>query len=212
MNQFLDFDDVLFDARGFVEDFKCLLRENGVSDELLSRYYSINMSRPEGYTSKTHFLVDNPSEMERILNTDRVAEIMHAWNALVDDLRAYVFSDAHTFLEEHCGDDLYLVTRGSDRWQKTKIYGCRIQHLFKKVVVVRGRKSDAIRHLCGGVSRDAIDGCFVDDRRCEIDDVSVNLPRIRTFWLARPGGYHVAETCTTCDHVVRNLQEVNVLL
>ena len=198
MNMFLDFDITIFDLVRFMNDLRGVLRTHGVSQELIDAYYSRSNPRIEDTTSKTHYLIQNPDEMGRILETEKVDKIMTAWKEIIASGNKYVFPDALFFLEKYSHENLIVVSYSSPVWQSLKIDISGTRRYFKDIFIVRGPKSVALKDCNEG---GPLDGIFVDDRARYIDDIKANFPEIVVFHMLRPIGRYNHER-PTVDHVI----------
>jgi hypothetical protein len=200
----MDFDGIVFDSPRFVEDFKQkVLIDNGVLPEVIGNYYSDSFAVPEGYTSKTHYLV---VFVEEFLNWYAgcdvdAKKIKRDAESFLEDLSKYVFNDALELIKMVPKENRIIVSRGSFGWQPLKIEKSHASELFGRIFITNGKKSSVLKSLDRMV-------VFIDDKGNEVDEVKSVLPDVIGVVVNRTNGKYNHVESALYDLKVDDLKKV----
>lgn len=206
MKIFVDFDDVIFNAKKFKEDLIRVFVRHGITrHEFENSYYTFQKkAQLEGkyYDPKKQIEV-----LRRRNNIDHL-ELDRDLDAFMADLGKYVFPDACKFLESYKKKDLYLITYGHVKFQQAKIRGSGLRKYFRRVVI---SKDDKINIIKKTISRDNFSRgervILIDDRPEQIEKVEAVRKSVVTFHMCRPEGRYSDLICTAMDYEVKSLKE-----
>lgn len=205
MKIFLDFDDVIFNTKEFVEDIKKIFRKNGVSDEIFSKYY---YDYPQKGNVRKYNLTKHLARIKEKTGIESKS-IREEIDNLIADTKKYLFKDL-SLLFNLGNADLYLVSFSDTQFQKKKIKNSGIWKNFKRVFITNGPKSDFLeRNMENKVSNKIF---FLDDRTEHIDDVKKNFPEINTILMQRKEGRYKELPNKNCDFKAKNFKEVRKIL
>jgi FMN phosphatase YigB (HAD superfamily) len=206
MKVFIDFDDVIFNAKRFKNDLIKVFLENGITrSEFDNSYYTFakkDQDRGKYYDPKSQIQV---LRRRRQINHKKL-------NLKIDDLMGnlerYVFPDVAYFLGNFSKKDLFLITYGHVRFQKNKIKGSGIGKYFRKTIVSKKNKIDDILKIAGKIKLfPEEDIILIDDRPEQIEEVEKRKKKVTTFRMCRKEGRYSDLICLKRDYEVRNLRE-----
>ncbi len=207
MRIFIDFDDVIFNAKKFKKDLIKVFIKNGISRPEFNRSYrgfSGNPRRKPGCY--------DPQEQIDFLSSEKDIDrkkLMKDIDSLMVDLKKYVFKDSYKFIKHFPKKELYLVTYGNKKFQEKKVRNSGIGKYFKRIVIINRPKADAIEKL---IKRDKIkkgEGLyFIDDRIGHVKNVKKKYPRAATFFIKRKEGRYKDKKNKYCDFEAENLRDV----
>jgi FMN phosphatase YigB (HAD superfamily) len=210
MKVFIDFDDVIFNTRRFVADYKKIFFIHGISEELFSySYYQDYPKKIKGklkkYDPAAHLKV-----MERTAKK-QMPQLRQDINKFLKETRMYLFPDSLNFLKSFNKKELFLVSFGDARFQKMKIRSSGIQPFFQKVMITDKMKAKEIKKI-QTISIKEEKLFFIDDRIDQIDAVKSNIPEITTFHLKRKQERYDDEKTKNVDHSAKSLKKVQSLI
>lgn len=209
MKIFIDFDDVIFNTKKFSQKLKNFFAENGVNEELYSKYYY------EPNDSNEIRLFDPEGLFERLEKNEQIdtKEIRKNFNLLLNDLTKFVFDDVEEFLNFAGRENVYLVSFGQPLFQNKKIIGAEIDRMVNGCIVTKGSKAEAISKVMDELEIDQGEKIvFIDDRIEQIQDIKKNHPNARTFFLSRKEGRYCDKKNEYCDYEVHDLKEVQLII
>lgn len=207
MKFFFDFDDFFFDTEnGLVPDtFRRYEELTGASQEAIRETYQLfSKAKAEHgtlYTFEQHlrFLQEHADfDFEKAC---RELEVFFS------DLRKYVYDGAQEFLESLHKDDVFLLTYGDDRFQKTKVRGSGLEKHFSQVFVTQGDKVEAIIRLRKQLGISDAEAVVFGDNRCEYFDGAKEVGLV-TIHMKRPEDSASKNPCGECQYRVGNFQEM----
>ena len=211
MKVFIDFDDVIFNAKRFKEDLIRVFLKNGITrSEFENSYYTFQKRAQEWgqhYDPKKQILVlrkKNKIDSKK-LNKDL--------DVFMSNLKGYVFSDAYDFMKVFSKKDLFLITYGHVKFQMKKIESSGVEKYFEKVLVTKNNKIDEIMKMCRKCkfpSEEKI--ILIDDRPEQLEKAEKEKKSILTFRLCRPEGRYSDLICADKDYEAKNLKEVEKIL
>jgi FMN phosphatase YigB (HAD superfamily) len=206
MKIFIDFDDVMFNAKRFKNDLIKVFRKNGINrSEFENSYYAFakkDQVRKIYYGPRKQInVLRRRGEIDRKKFTRDIDKFM-------EDLRGYVFPDCFGFISAFKKKDLYLITYGHEKFQLEKIKGARIKKFFKKVIISEKNKIDEILQTAKK-EKFLLDEniVFIEDRPEQIEEAEKRKKSIKTFHMCRPEGRYSNLACKREDYEVKNLKE-----
>lgn len=208
MKIFIDFDDVIFNAKKFRKDLIGIFGKHGITkQEFESSYYSFGKKeemRGKYYDPRRQIKV---LKKKYVVNNERLKKDL---DAFLKDLRGYIFPDVRDFLDNFEKKNLFLITYGHAQFQKKKIVNSGMSRCFNKILICRGNKVDIINDVCKkrGITPGEEDILLIDDHPEQIAEAERVRRLIKTFHMCRPQGRFSDLICLEKDYEVRNLKEV----
>jgi len=202
MKIFVDFDDVIFNTKEFVSDFKKIFQDNGVSQEVFNKYYYGYPIKQKGGRLKKYDPWEHIRLIKKELNID-VDKLKRDLIEFLNNAGAYVFHDVRGFLESFDKGGLYLISYGRTDFQGLKISKSGVAQYFRKIIITDRLKSEPIKRIVENSDETMY---FLEDRVEQIDDVKKNMPRIITILVKRKEGRYDDKRSEHCDHVVNDLK------
>ncbi|HLN18696.1 MAG TPA: hypothetical protein VK255_00825 [Patescibacteria group bacterium] len=212
MKIFIDFDDVIFNAKRFKKDLIGVFSKNGITrQEFDNSYYTFQKkAQMEGRyydpknqikVLKKRFKIDN-KKLEKDLDV------------FLSDMKKYVFPDVYGFLSNFPKNDLFLITYGHVRFQKKKIRNSGINKFFRRTLVSKDNKINIVLESCRkySFSPEREDILLIDDRPEQIEKTEAIRKKIRTFRMCRPEGRYSDLLCIDKDWEVKDLKEVQKII
>ena len=211
MKIFVDFDDVIFNAKKFKQDFIRVFRRNGITrSEFENSYYTFQKkAQMEGryYDPKKQI------EVLRRRNSIDHAKLGREVDAFMADLEKYVFRDVSNFLENFQKKDLYLISYGHEKFQRAKIKGSGIGKFFKKIIISKNQKINIIKEI---IRKDNFSSeesvILIDDRPEQLEQTEKKRKSVVTFHMCRPEGRYSDLICVAMDYEVKNLKEADRII
>ncbi len=203
---FIDFDDVLFNTRKFVIDYKKIFKLHGISEKIYDRYYynyPANKNKIfKKYNSKMHV-----REIGKKFSIN-VKKINNDISNFIKNTKKYVFKDVYKFLKIFPKKDLYIISFPKIGFQKAKIKNSEINKYFKRSISTSNLKSSVIKEL---IKKEKINKnesvFFIDDRLESIEDMKKKIPKVITILLGRKEGRHKYLSKGNADYKAANLNE-----
>ncbi len=198
---FLDFDDVLFNTRNFVADYKKIFYSFGVSEELFSKNYY-------GYPVKSNgrLMKYNPEKHLECLEKEpgvNIAGIKKGVYDFVKNTSQYIFPDAADFLKSFPKKELFLLSYGETKFQKLKIKNSGIEKYFSKIIVGDGLKSEMISSSV----KEKDENYLLEDRVAQITDGEKRFPFVKTILLKRKEGRYNDKKNKYCEFEAKSLKQ-----
>ncbi len=207
MKVFIDFDDVIFNAKKFKNDLIKIFLKNGITkSEFENSYYTFakkDQDRRKYYDPKSQIQV---LRRRRQINQKKLnLEI----DALMKNLEKYVFLDVRDFLDNFPKKDLFLLTYGHVKFQKNKIKGAGIGKYFRKTIISRDNKADDILETAKKIKLPAEEEIIlIDDRPEQIERAKRRKKKITAFRMCRKEGRYSDLICFHKDYEVKTLMGV----
>jgi len=203
MNIFIDFDDVLFNTKQFIEDLRSVFGKHGISVEHFKESYKeikILENVTAGYNYEKHI------EYLRKEKEFDEKELKKEIDNFLEDLRKYVFSDSQYFLQslhdkEH---KMYLISYGLSDFQQKKVDGAHLNEYFTQSIVGEVEKGEAIQSIMEKDSNSDI-SWFIDDRIKFLHEVKKCCKEVKTILVCRSEGRYCDVPDKSCDFEVKNL-------
>ncbi len=206
MKIFIDFDDVLFNTKNFVEDIKKIFEKHGVSETLFKRYYK-ELPAKKGDEKVRKY---NPyKQMERVKALGiETKGIEKEFKKLVKNTKNYLFEDGVKFLREFEDEDLYVVSFGNKKFQGEKIKNSGIGKYIKRTLIIEASKAIGIRKILRRKNLKPGEALiFVDDRAKFLKDIKKTYPGMVTFLMKRKEGRYDDKRTKYCDFEMENFNQ-----
>lgn len=206
MKIFIDFDDVLFNTREFVVDYKTIFKLHGISEKVYDQYYynyPANKNKIfKKYNSKMHVREIGKNFS---INTKKIEKDI---TDFIKNTKKYIFKDVYNFISKYSKKDLYIISFPKIGFQEAKIKNSGINKYFRKSIPTSSLKSEAIKKLIR--KNETI--YFIDDRLESVEDVKKKIPKVITILLARKEGRHKYPNKGKADYKAVNLKEVSTII
>lgn len=207
MKIFIDFDDVLFETKKFVNDFDSIFIGNGISKDKIKEF-----SKSLSETSKCK---KTPYSLEREINFFKKTidldydKLSGDAESFMENLKKYVFSDVDSFLKSFPKKDLYLLSYGDVNFQKKKIINSGIGKYFGKIIISEDNKLDVISKIYKDYKFSKNEKIIlIDDRVENLEKIEKKHREIITFLMLRPERRHKKPVRSKIiDFKVKNLKE-----
>lgn len=207
MKIFLDFDDVLFNTKKFVVDYKKIFRLHGISEDIYKKYYydyppNRKNSKLKKYISEPH--IDKIGKEEKIDVSDLKRDI----EVFLGKANKYVFSDVADFLNSFNKKDNYLISYSKNKFLESKIKNSGVAKYFKTIIMTDVMKSLPIKDIMrnDNIKKDE-QMFFLDDRIEQIDDVKKHCKWVKTIFVNRKEGRYQNSASKMCDFECKNLKQ-----
>jgi hypothetical protein len=207
MKIFIDFDDVIFNAKKFKEDLIRVFMKYGVTrHDFENSYYTYpKIAQEEG---KYYY----PKDQIRVLkkrNTIDGKKLGEDIDKMMKDLRPYVFPDVYDFISNFSKKDLFLLTYGHEKFQLAKIRGAQVRPYFRKTMISKDNKINIIRQTMKEYNFSPQElVVFIDDRPEQLERTEKVKKSIVTFRMCRPEGRYSNLICVDKDWEVKNFKEI----
>lgn len=206
MKIFVDFDDVIFNAKRFKEDLIHVFIKHGITrHEFENSYYTYPKAAQE--MGKYY----NPKDQIRVLkkrNSIDHKKLGKDIDKLMKDLKPYVFSDVYKFLENFRKKDLFLITYGHEKFQLAKIRGAEIGRHFRRILISKDNKINIIREASKKYKFSPKESVLlIDDRPEQLERTEKARKSVVTFRMCRPEGRYSDLICLDKDYEVKSLRE-----
>ncbi|MDO8529753.1 MAG: HAD hydrolase-like protein [bacterium] len=196
----LDFDDVIFDSwklgAALIKIFKTDQKNYNQAYQELFRI----KGKLVPYDPIKHFKkIKNPNKKE-------VEKMRVTIKNFLNDTGKFVFKDALDFLEKNKNLDLYLVTFGLKNFQAEKINSSGIRKFFKKIIILKTWKSEAVKIIFSGrlIRNEVI--YFFDDSIRFLEEMKKKYPRVKTVLVKRRKKPDQVKN-KYCDYEIKNFSE-----
>ncbi|MFA5993591.1 MAG: hypothetical protein WC823_01375 [Parcubacteria group bacterium] len=212
MKIFIDFDDVLFNTKKFVVDYKKIFRLHGINEDMYKKYYydyppNKKNSKLKKYIAEPH--IDRIGEKEKI----DVSDLKHDIEVFLSKASKYVFPDVDYFLSSFKKEDSYLISYSKNKFLESKINNSGVTKYFKEIIMTDFLKSSPVRDI---MRKDDIGKderiFFLDDRIEQIDDVKKHHKFIETIFINRKEGRYQNVADEMCDFVCYNLKQAKKII
>lgn len=207
MKIFIDFDDVIFEAKKFKRDLVKIFETNGVAEKQFEETY-FTFSKKDRAIGKYYDLKNQIKVLKKSIDFDQY-KLEKEIGGFMQDLSGYVFSDCREFFETFPKIDLYLLSYGQPEFQAEKIDKAGIKKYFHKTLITKKDKiyaiTDELRILKLPPEEKII---FIDDRPEQVEMVKLANDKIITFHLRRPQGKYRDMICENKDYEAENLKQI----
>lgn len=211
MKVFVDFDDVMFNAKRFKNDLIKIFFKNGITrSEFNNSYYTFikkGQERGKYYDPKSQIRI-----LRKSIQID-YKKLDLEFNGFMGNLERYVFPDVRHFLNDFAKKDLFLLTYGHAKFQKDKIKGAGIGKYFRETIISKDNKIDDILETIKKKKLSAKeDIIFIDDRPEQIEQAKRRKKKIVTFRMRRREGRYSDLICLRKDYEVKSLKETSSII
>ena len=210
MKIFIDFDDVIFNTKKFVIDYKKIFRLHEISEDIYKKYYydyppNKKNSKLKKYISEPH--IDKIGKEERI----DVSTLKRDIEVFLGKANKYVFPD--DFFSSFKKGDNYLISYSKNKFLEAKIKNSGVAKYFKRVIMTDVMKSSPVRDILRSDSIKKDEQLFfLDDRTEQIDDVKKHHKRIKTVFINRKEGRYQNVADEMCDFECKNLKQAKRII
>jgi FMN phosphatase YigB (HAD superfamily) len=210
---FIDFDDVIFNAKIYKADLKKIFAKFGVSEELFSQSYFDYPPNKKSSLIKTYILKRQIKSIKKKISIDG-SQLEKEVEKFLTKAEKYLFPDATPFFKKFSKKQLFLISHGNPSFQKKKINNSRISRFFSAVKISRGGKCQEIKKLINQSNhyREKEKCFFLDDRVHYLEEVKKCLPEITAILIQRPEGRYHDSKNRCCDFTVKNLKEAGKII
>lgn len=168
MKLILDFDDVIFNARGLKDVMFRVLREHGVENG--EELYTRERSKPDNIFMPKEFLRNACSGLGAE-DDDVMTEVN------IDALYDEILSECPKLINQELvamvtsvgKEDCYIISNGSQEFQMDKIIRSGLHALVENITIVPGSKKQEIEKICKRSPNEEI--IFADDKSIFFDDL-----------------------------------------
>lgn len=219
MKIFLDFDDVVFNAKQFKKDKKEIFKNFGIAEKIFNQYpEEFKKNRKNGelmvYSQDKHI-----ESLENMLSGNGIdfKKLKEELSEFIKGAKKYVFKEFYNFAEKIGKENLFLLTYGDIEYQTEKVKNSGVMDYFTDIIITDGLKSEALSKKLLINNNEAC--YFIDDRITHLEDVKKKFPEIKTLLMAPENGRHYKEEIEDkiridkyCDGVIGNFAEMEKLL
>jgi phosphoserine phosphatase len=208
MNVFVDFDDVLFHTKKFLQEMVAITEGFGISEEVFRITYE-ELRADEGGQHFCYRFDKHIEKMSHHADFDQGA-LLKELEEFLADTKKFLFPDAKYFLKflQEKNYNTWIVSYGDSGFQTNKIQGTGIQHLVRDAVVVQDGKDRVIASLVAGSTAKSF---FFDDRVSFLESVKKAAPKIQTVLVQRPEGRFSDIPNSYVDRSILSLEEAGDL-
>lgn len=201
MKIFIDFDDVVFNSKKFIDDYSKLFEKYKISEKNFKRYY---YDYPQRYKKLRQY--ESEKHLQRIAEELNIptGNLQRDIRKFIENTQGYVFGDLK-YLEYFKKRNLYLISYSKTNFQETKIKNSGIGKHFKKTIVTNLSKAKVIKKIIKNGSKEAI--YFLDNRIEHIENVKKNIPQAVTILMRRKEDRYKDKKTKLCDFEAKNLKE-----
>ena len=211
MKIFIDFDDVLFNTKNFIADIKEIFIKHGISESVFNETYkkSDKFSGKIDGSMRTYDPAFQFKKIREKIKTD-TKQVENKFETFIKDTSGYIFKDAGGFLGKIKKKDVFILSFGTNKFQKEKIKNSGIKKYFNKIIIIsHAKKSEAIGKIIGKSKEPFY---FIDDRVKFLEEVKIKYPFAKTFLVKRKEGRYCDEKNKYCDFEAHNLKKVEKII
>jgi hypothetical protein len=207
MKIFIDFDDAIFNTKKFKQDLIGIFKRHGVTErEFKDTYYTFSVkSQSQG----RHYDLDlQIKALEESQGVDG-KKLKTAVDKFMNNLDAYVFPDVKKFLQKFSRKDLFILSYGQPKFQKSKIRGTGIEKMASRIFITKRKKINVILELARKYAfskKETI--LLIDDHPDQFELSEKAKGRIMTLHLCRKEGRYRDLPCERRDYVTKDLMGV----
>ena len=168
MKLILDFDDVLFNARGLKDVMFRVLSEHGVENG--EELYNRERSRPGNIFMPKEFLRNACSTLD-MEDDDVVTEVNvdELYNEIMRECPRLINQELVALVASIGKENCYIISNGSQEFQMDKIIRSGLQALVGDIIVVPGSKKQEIEKICKRFPNEEV--IFADDKSIFLNDL-----------------------------------------
>ncbi len=208
---FVDFDDVLFNTRAFMDDLVAACAPLGVTPAQWHAAYRNRAGDVPGVHAP--FTIARFAQiLARAVGGDATALAQAMDDATMRDLRKYVFDDSVAFLQHFSREDMFILTYGDDAFQRARIDGCGLGALVAETFVTQSQKVEVLAdYLDAHPTVAPAEVVYLDDRAVYFGPVKAQLPAVRTVLVMRPERRYDDAPTAACDVAVKDLTQESIM-
>jgi len=207
MKIFIDFDDVIFNAKNFKNDLKKIFYKFGISEKLFDQSYYNYPPNKKDTRVKTYVPEKQIKTIKKEIYLDDI-QLQCEFEKFITNTKKYVFPDVVSFLNNFSKKQLFLISHGSPSFQKNKINNSGVGEFFNVIKVSKSEKSQEVKKIIQKeYSQKKETYFFLDDRMQYIEEIKKSLPDIITILVTRKEGRYADKKNKYCDFSVSNLKQ-----
>jgi len=137
MKIFIDFDDVLFNTKNFIEDIKNIFKKFGISEKIFYETYRdrIRNSDNKNEEMRTYDPLFNFKKIKEKIKID-TKKLENDFNILIKNTSKYIFGDTENFFRNVDKKNIFILSFGKNKFQEEKIINSGIGKYINKIIVV----------------------------------------------------------------------------
>jgi hypothetical protein len=201
MQIFIDFDDVVFNSKKFINDYSKIFRKHKILKKYFKKFY---YDYPQKHKNLRKY--DPNKHLRRIAKELNVSteSLRRDIKIFIKNTSGYTFNDLKHFKNIDSGC-LYLISYSKTYFQKEKINNSGIKKYFKKIIITDFPKSKVVKEIIKKADRGPV--YFLDNRIEHIENVKKNIPRAITILIRRREDRYKDRKTKFCDFEAKNLKE-----
>ena len=211
MKVFIDFDDVLFYSKKFIQDEKKIFRKYKISEELFQKHYYQYRKDKKGNLIRIYDLKKQLRGIKKEKKMD-IEPIRKELEAFLKNTRKYIFNDVENFLKKFEKKNLFIISYSKTDFQKNKIKNSGIPKYFKKIIITDEEKFKALKRIIDTEKTKNEEIFFLEDRTDYIAGIKNEIPWVKTILMRRPQGRYKDEVLACCDFRIKNLKEAEKII
>ena len=211
MKVFIDFDDVLFYSKKFIQDEKKIFRKYKISEELFQKHYYQYRKDKKGNLIRIYDLKKQLRGIKKEKKMD-IEPIRKELEAFLKNTRKYIFNDVENFLKKFEKKNLFIISYSKTDFQKNKIKNSGIPKYFKKIIITDEKKFKVLKRIIDTEKTKNEEIFFLEDRTDYIAGIKNEIPWVKTILMRRPQGRYKDEVLACCDFRIKNLKEAEKII
>ena len=211
MKVFIDFDDVLFYSKKFIQDEKKIFRKYKISEELFQKHYYQYRKDKKGNLIRIYNLKKQLRGIKKEKKMD-IEPIRKELEVFLKDTGKYIFNDVENFLKKFEKKNLFIISYSKTDFQKNKIKNSGIPKYFKKIIITDEEKFKALKRIIDTEKTKNEEIFFLEDRTDYIAGIKNEIPWVKTILMRRPQGLYKDEVLACCDFRIKNLKEAEKII
>jgi len=211
MKVFIDFDDVLFYSKKFIQDEKKIFRKYKISEELFQKHYYQYRKDKKGNLIRIYNLKKQLRGIKKEKKMD-IEPIRKELEVFLKDTGKYIFNDVENFLKKFEKKNLFIISYSKTDFQKNKIKNSGIPKYFKKIIITDEEKFKALKRIIDTEKTKNEEIFFLEDRTDYIAGIKNEIPWVKTILMRRPQGRYKDEVLACCDFRIKNLKEAEKII
>jgi len=211
MKIFIDFDDVLFYSKKFIQDEKKIFRKYKISEKIFQKHYYQYRKDKKGNLIRIYDLKKQLRGIKKEKKMD-IEPIRKELEAFLKNTRKYIFNDVENFLKKFEKKNLFIISYSKTDFQKNKIKNSGISKYFKKIIITDEKKFKVLKRIIDTEKIKEEEIFFLEDRVDYIVGVKNEIPWVKTILMRRPQGRYKDEVLACCDFRIKNLKEAEKII
>ena len=211
MKVFIDFDDVLFYSKKFIQDEKKIFRKYKISEKIFQKHYYQYRKDKKGNLIRIYNLKKQLRGIKKEKKMD-IEPIRKELEVFLKDTGKYIFNDVENFLKKFEKKNLFIISYSKTDFQKNKIKNSGIPKYFKKIIITDEEKFKALKRIIDTEKTKNEEIFFLEDRTDYIAGIKNEIPWVKTILMRRPQGRYKDEVLACCDFRIKNLKEAEKII